>query len=301
MTEQLFRYETSGLWLKGNVHMHSTASDGGKSVSELAELYGEAGYDFLCLTDHWVAGRTDLGGSTGPLILGGVELHGYDRQGFFYHVVCIGDFEGIAVGMDFEEALKTARSQGGILILAHPHWTGNTYEQAKRHGFDGVEIYNAIAHWMNGKCCGLGYWDAMLEDFPDVSGFAVDDTHLRSDGQIWKSGWVWVNVKERTPAAIIAALRKGNFCASTGPQILSLEVNAEKLHVRSTAVKFARIVGEKYAGRSILPNEILSDKQDAFTEFELTLPEEYDYLRLEIEDAHGGRAWTNTLFTKCIP
>jgi len=50
-----FRYDTSGQWYKGNVHVHSTASDGGKTLAEMAEMYASAGYDFLCRTDHWVA------------------------------------------------------------------------------------------------------------------------------------------------------------------------------------------------------------------------------------------------------
>ena len=42
-----FRYDTTGSWLKGNTHIHSTSSDGGKTPGELAELYASAGYDFL--------------------------------------------------------------------------------------------------------------------------------------------------------------------------------------------------------------------------------------------------------------
>ena len=50
-----FRYDTSGAWFKGNAHIHSTASDGGKTFPELAQMYAGEGYDFLARTDHWVA------------------------------------------------------------------------------------------------------------------------------------------------------------------------------------------------------------------------------------------------------
>jgi len=50
-----FRYSTAGRWFKGNTHIHSTPSDGGKTFAELAELYASTGYDFLFRTDHWVA------------------------------------------------------------------------------------------------------------------------------------------------------------------------------------------------------------------------------------------------------
>jgi len=71
-----FRYDTSGKWYKGNTHIHSTASDGGKTVAEITELYAGADYDFLCRTDHWAAsdfGPREAGGG-GPLWLDGVEL-----------------------------------------------------------------------------------------------------------------------------------------------------------------------------------------------------------------------------------
>ena len=34
-----FRYDVSGRWLKGNTHIHTTASDGGKSLAELTALF----------------------------------------------------------------------------------------------------------------------------------------------------------------------------------------------------------------------------------------------------------------------
>ncbi|OGF52584.1 MAG: hypothetical protein A2497_00505 [Candidatus Firestonebacteria bacterium RifOxyC12_full_39_7] len=46
-------FRKKGLWLKGNLHLHSTLSDGLKSPEELFKLYKAAGYDFLSLTDHW--------------------------------------------------------------------------------------------------------------------------------------------------------------------------------------------------------------------------------------------------------
>lgn len=41
-----------GKWYKGNLHSHSTASDGSFSPEELADCYREKGYDFIAITDH---------------------------------------------------------------------------------------------------------------------------------------------------------------------------------------------------------------------------------------------------------
>ncbi len=70
-----FRYDTSNQWFKGNTHIHSRASDGGKSFGELAEMYASVGYDFLFRTDHWVASDTAQDTDAYPLLwLDGAEL-----------------------------------------------------------------------------------------------------------------------------------------------------------------------------------------------------------------------------------
>ena len=39
-------------WYKGNLHMHTTRSDGKVTPEEAKKIYYQAGYDFIALTDH---------------------------------------------------------------------------------------------------------------------------------------------------------------------------------------------------------------------------------------------------------
>ena len=39
-------------WLKGNLHSHTTCSDGRLSPQQRADAYAAHGYDFLAITDH---------------------------------------------------------------------------------------------------------------------------------------------------------------------------------------------------------------------------------------------------------
>ena len=39
-------------FFKGNLHCHTTESDGKLSPDEVVALYRDLGYDFLALTDH---------------------------------------------------------------------------------------------------------------------------------------------------------------------------------------------------------------------------------------------------------
>ena len=63
-------FVTSGGFLKGNLHTHSTRSDGAKSPEQVCDLYKDAGYDFLALTDHFLERYgfpvVDTRGMSGP-------------------------------------------------------------------------------------------------------------------------------------------------------------------------------------------------------------------------------------------
>jgi len=288
----VFRYNCSGNWYKGNPHIHSIASDGTKDFGQLAAMYAEAGYDFLCRTDHWVASDVAADGGDYPLLwLDGVELNGSDTNGSQYHVVCLGRFEGIDPQMGFVPALEACRAQGGFLILAHPHWTGNTFEDALRWGFDGVERYNHVTQWSNGKGEGAAYWSAMLERNGNVLALAVDDAHLTAEEPGWNGGWIVVKADECSQEAILSAIRSGRFYSSCGPEFHCIEWQRDHVHVKTSPVSFVRLVGPAWRGK-----RFGSSGGPVFTEADFDVPDDWAYAYLEIEDGQGRRAWTNTLF-----
>lgn len=289
-----FRYDMRGSWFKGNCHLHSTASDGGKTPAELAHMYAADGYDFLCRTDHWVFSNVRKETDAYPLLwLDGVELHGQDYAGSSYHVVCLGTFEGLSRELSFVAALEAARAQGGLLILAHPLWMGNTLDDALRWGFDGVEIYNHVCHWLNGKGEGLAHWNAMLKRSPSVLGLAVDDAHIRPEHPGWNGAWVMVNAPECTSQALLAALRAGNFYSTRGPDFKSIEYDGEEVTIHTSPVQFVRLVGP--ADKGIRMGSFDGETRQMAT---FKVPAEWPYAYLEIEDVRGRRAWTNSLWAE---
>ena len=46
-------FARKGRFWRGNLHTHSTRSDGGLPPEAVADFYTGAGYDFLALTDHF--------------------------------------------------------------------------------------------------------------------------------------------------------------------------------------------------------------------------------------------------------
>ena len=53
------RDEDGYVWLKGNLHSHTTNSDGKPSPQERLDGYVDQGYDYLCLSDHYDITRVD--------------------------------------------------------------------------------------------------------------------------------------------------------------------------------------------------------------------------------------------------
>jgi hypothetical protein len=287
-----FRYNLSGQWYKGNTHIHSTKSDGGWTFAELAHAYAAAGYDFLYRTDHWVASDVSADTQDYPLLwLDGIELDGMDSAGGQYHVVCLGKVQGMSRVAGFEAAMDSAWAQGGMLILAHPFWCGNTESDALRWSFHGVEIYNHVCQWLNGKGDSLPHWNAMLKHSTGVLGFAVDDAHTRTEHPGWNGGWIMVNAPEFSAAAVHAAIRAGDFYSSCGPAFHSIELRDGAVTVHTSPVQFARLVGPAWGGL-----RMGSFDGKLITEASFPLSPDWPYVYLEIEDARGRRAWTNALW-----
>lgn len=290
--ERMFRYDTNQNWYKGNTHIHSTRSDGGKTLSELGKMYSEAGYHFLFITDHWNASdiRT-MDFNRDLLWLDGVELDGKDQTGADFHVVCLGKVEGIDGKRNLVQTMQSARQQGALLILAHPSWCANTFEDALRWKFDGVEIYNHVCHWLNGKGNGGSYWNMMLKQNPDTLGFAVDDAHIRPEHPGWNGGWIVVNSTNLDEDGILSAIRNGNYYSSQGPAFHSIDLEGDHVVIQTSSVKFIRLVGPGWNGIQF------GSFDGAFLEeASIKIPLDWEYHYIEIEDNQGHLAWTNSLF-----
>lgn len=134
--------------LLAELHSHTTWSDGDLSIRELVELYGSAGFDVLCISDHAYreddpviatgargvrpetyveylaeidreAARAQL--RYGLLVLPGLELSYNDidpkRSA---HAVAVGLREHVTLAGGIATAIERADATGAALIGAHP-------------------------------------------------------------------------------------------------------------------------------------------------------------------------------------
>ena len=134
--------------IKLGLHIHTTRSDGKYAPEVTAQIYKEAGYDAIALTDHWVYGEADE--ICGLPILSGAEYNiGFvDCNEGVYHILSLMCEREPSVNKDFsaQQIIDAIAEAGGISVLAHPAWSLNTPEMIKElRGFDATEIYNAVS------------------------------------------------------------------------------------------------------------------------------------------------------------
>jgi predicted metal-dependent phosphoesterase TrpH len=145
------------------LHAHSRWSDGDLELSELVDLYGQAGFDVLCVTDHVIAHDRDhvhagnhaayleaIGAQAeraaaryGLLVLPGLELtEDHDDPRRAAHAVAVGLHRYVGLEHGLDEALREARAAGAALIAAHPYATGQQGRPARA-----TERFSAEPAW----------------------------------------------------------------------------------------------------------------------------------------------------------
>ena len=143
---------------RGNLHGHSTHSDGVLSAQDVVQKYADLGYDFTCLSDHlWIDDKfaaTSVCDSRTLdrkdfITLPSAELHCYGKtydQDGVWHIVANGlplDFACPDENETAPDLIARAQAAGAYVSLAHPEWYTMTTDEAMLvAAADAVEIYN---------------------------------------------------------------------------------------------------------------------------------------------------------------
>ncbi|MCC6444581.1 MAG: CehA/McbA family metallohydrolase [Armatimonadetes bacterium] len=234
-------YAAAGNWYKGNLHTHTTLSDGELSPEATIQEYEQKGYDFLALSDHDLRTPAErYREKTGMVLLGATEVSGGA------HILCVAIAEDPPFETDRQKVIAWAARQHGISILNHPNWGHNflhwTQEQIETlTGYAGIEIYNGVIERLEGSSLALDRWDRLLSAGKRAWGYANDDAHLRRD---MARGWNVVQATAKDPTAIFEALRDGRFYASTGVIIDRIEVGEDTVYVAARNAQRIRFIGK---------------------------------------------------------
>lgn len=293
-------FDKPGQFWRGNLHTHSTRSDGALAPEEVSRRYRAMGYDFYALTDHFLEHydfpMTDTrehrtGGFT---TLIGAELHaGKTSQDEIWHILAVGlpfDFARTTPEESGPALARRAMEAGAFVAIAHPQWYNLTVEDARTLDFvHAVEIYNYGCQVHSDRPDGFAVLDALLSEGKMLTAVATDDAHFLdevNDNTDAFGGWVMVKAAANEPDALLAALKAGDFYASQGPEFRGISVEGDHLVVRTSPVDRVLVLGPAARSRHVSGR--------AMTECRLPLNGFRDsWIRVVATDAAGRRAWSN--------
>ncbi|MFQ5437199.1 MAG: PHP domain-containing protein [Paracoccaceae bacterium] len=302
-------FSAPGRFFKGNLHTHSTLSDGKLEPGEVCRRYRERGYDFLALSEHFVGmcdypiadTRAFRGGGFTTLI--GAELHsGAMSNGELWHILAIGlpfdfapsntpDHQPVKDQESGSEIAARAAAAGAFVAIVHPEWSGlNEADMLSIDAAHAVEVYNHGSEVESDRGRGLHSADLLARSGRRVSFIATDDAHFTHGEQDAFGGWTMVKAEENTPDALLAALKAGACYATTGPDFLDLVVGEDTVDVRCSPASAVILQGAGVATEEVFGDGLTTAR----------LPRarlrKSPWLRVTLIDNAGRRAWSSPVW-----
>ncbi|MGH7214712.1 MAG: CehA/McbA family metallohydrolase [Tepidisphaeraceae bacterium] len=275
-------------WLRGNLHAHTTQSDGKCTLQTVVDDYARLGYDFLSISDHDVytgpAKHAELRNAANKNL---ILIPGNEVTALGPHMLHVGCESRVEPRAQRQPVIDDATTSCGFIVMNHPNW-----EQSFNHcpletldaltGYAGMEIYNGVIGRLDGSPYATNKWDILLSRGRKIWGFANDDSHCDTDVEL---GWNVAYATERTPAAVIDALANGRFYPSTGVRICRIDVDGPRVRVETENAD--RIVALRNTGCRI--KQVDGNTIDV----ELAADDTYTtYLRFECWGRGEQVAWT---------
>lgn len=296
-----------GRFWRGNLHTHSTRSDGVLEPAEVCRRYKAEGYDFLALTDHFI-GRygypivdtVPMRGAGFTTILG-AELHsGAMANGELWHILAVGLPAGFAPSNspDFlpvpgqetgPEIAARAVAAGAFVAVAHPQWSGLTLADARSiTAAHAVEVYNHGCATGCDRPDGFAIADLLLTEGRKLSLIATDDAHFSEPDHF--GGWVMVKAQANTPEDLLQALKDGAFYSSQGPLLHDVRLEDDHVVIESSAVVSAVAIGHGTGAKAVHGHSLTR------SEVPLARLNNSRWVRVAVIDAAGKRAWSNPIW-----
>ena len=315
-----------GSWFKGNLHMHTSVSDGRLTPEEAIRFYRKAGYDFIALTDHrqanpmWLdegkppvpGSRSDMAGGEAAgdrerrpfLVMTGAEYDSGHPTGSMpvYHILGIGmerepdiyyknPYESRHPWPRPQEIISAINAAGGAAILAHPAWSVMTPEELfDLHGLTAAEIYNSYCELPEqpDRADSSMYFDIWAKNGRLMPATAGDDSHYY--GKEAGRSFVMVKAASLSQKAIVDALRRGRFYASQGPRFRSIDLDDRVVTVRAGSDATAAVFFSNSPWGE--DNVQALTPENGFTAAYQTGRQE-TFVRVMLIDRKGRRAWSS--------
>ncbi|AGP40175.1 hypothetical protein SCE1572_40140 [Sorangium cellulosum So0157-2] len=294
---------------RGNLHTHTSRSDGDSEPREVVRWYRDNGYAFVALTDHNQrvdpAMFRDFEAQPNFVVLPGEEIT-MSAEGRQVHVNALctratiggGDFP--TKGEALSWAVGRVRAQGGVALINHPNfdWALTGGDLLGAPAAELLEIHSGHPYvHTEGDAARPSHealWDTVLTARGFVGGgivgVAVDDLHQLVAGSNAPAagpgrGFVEVFSREVSRPAICGALAAGRLYASSGARLRRISIGGDAFSVWPVA---AGAVVE-FVGRG---GRVLERQQPLAGRATYRLRGGERYVRARITRPDGKRAWT---------
>ncbi|MFK7943052.1 MAG: PHP domain-containing protein [Paracoccaceae bacterium] len=296
-----------GQFWRGNLHTHSTLSDGVFTPGEICRRYAAEGYDFICISDHLVGLYQYPIADTQPFrtdhftTILGAEVHtGQLSNGEIWHLLAVGlplnfkapetpHFDGAQSPETGAALAMRCREAGAFVAIAHPQWYNLTLADARQiEAAHAVEIYNHGCAIECDRGDGFAILDLLLSEGRRLSACATDDAHFKGPDHF--GGWVMVKAEANNPDLLLDALKAGSYYSSQGPRLHDIRLDKNEVHVECSPADRIIAVGAGAAALQLYGNGMARG----------TLPiarfRDGGWLRIVVADALGRRAWSNPIW-----
>ncbi len=243
--------------LKGDLHVHTLASDGVLSVDELAQHARRHGLDFLAITDHnQMVSADSLPRLPGLTLIPGIEWTHYQGHANFLGVDKPYDEPFFANSPDEVRArFESARAREALITICHPfdELCPFQFDMASLP-YDCLEIWNGPMRESNLRA--VGYWHSLLAAGKKVPITGGSDYH-RSQLFLFPGGpTTCVYALSPGPSDILSALRQGHAYLTFAPDGPALEMTAGEA-IMGDSVPFSQVREMQITASGLLPGDVV--------------------------------------------
>ncbi len=297
-------------WYKGNLHCHTTNSDGKSSPQRVASYYKSLGYHFLGISDHNHLTKLEEYGDNLDENFIGIPCCEYSGARNC-HVLALN--VNNAVGPTdrnmgewpkekiLQDGINKISHAHGIPVICHPSWEWTFTEKeimlTKNCSF--FEVCNAAPDCNSYPTPGLSaneqIWDKLLSANFRFKGIATDDAHLYHRNydpriSIGGKGWIVVKSKNLVKKNILNAIINGCFYATTGIEILQYSVTKKQIRISIHPKGREKVTFEFFGNQGELLKQAFGESS------EYTINGDENYIRIRMSSTSGTWAWTQPIF-----
>lgn len=216
-------------WLKGDLHMHSTASDGSYDTYTLARRAKKEGLDFIAIADHNNYCENDhLPKLPGLTMVPAVEWTHYKGHINFFGVKA--PFENAFIANTEEEMkalLKQVTARGALISLNHPKDALCPYLWQADTGYHMIELWNGPMRPANLKAA--RWWHEMLTQGRRIPIVGGSDFHKDKSPVRFAHPTTYVFADSPAPEDICGAIAKGRSYITASPRGVQLGITGDGL------------------------------------------------------------------------